>query len=120
MDDLITMAIPGVITDKERQELLRKAALAFAEGEESGEAAITVLTYAHESLTGYRIQQTCLAYAKAVRAREELTSNPGAWRDHYPDLDDGGDLAQEDVAPRLAADEADEALNVLTFGSSAR
>jgi hypothetical protein len=115
VDDLITMAIPGVISDDERRELLHQAALACA-SEGSAEAAVTLLRYAHESLDEYEIERACTVYVLAIQTGDDLASNPGCWRDHYPDLD--GD--QEAAAQQLAADDVTEAMNVLMFGSSAR
>jgi hypothetical protein len=115
--EVITMALPGVVSDTERRKLLEEAVLAYADGEESGEAAVTVITYVNESLSLAELDKLCMAYRNAVTARDALGADRGCWRDHYPELEGPG---QEDVAPQIAADDVADTMNVLMFGSSAR
>jgi hypothetical protein len=117
MTELITMALPGVMSDAERRELLHKSVLAYSDGEEGTDAAMAVMTYAHESLSVAELDKLCLAYYNAIQARDALDADRGCWRDHYPELQDPD---PETAAQQIAADDVAETLNVLMFGSSAR
>jgi hypothetical protein len=117
MTELITMALPGVMSDDERRKLLHEAALAYTEGEEDTEAGLAVMRYAHESLCGHKIVELCKIYAQAVEARDDLARDARCWPDHYSDLD-GAD--PETAAPGIAEDDIADTMNVLMFGSSAR
>jgi hypothetical protein len=111
---VITMALPGVITEAERRKLLHEAALAYGEDTEAG---LDAMRYAHESLCGHEIVELCKLYAQAVDARDDLARDPRCWADHYSDLDDPD---PEAAAPGIAEDDVTDTMNVLMFGKSAR
>jgi hypothetical protein len=114
---VITMALPGVTTDEERQELLHKSVLAYTDGEEGTDAALAVMRYAHESLSVTELERICHDYDNAVRTRDDLARDDRCWADHYADL---GDPDPETAAKQIAADDVADAMKMLMFGKAAR
>lgn len=115
--EIITMALPGVIADGERRDLLHEAALAYIDAEEGSEASLTVMRYASGSLCARHLEDACRDYARAVDTRDDLARDARCWRDHYADLDEAD---PETAARHLAADDVADAMNVLMAGRCAR